>query len=114
MKISSLEFPFNVEIIKPVVFIESNVINLGDKITDSSIIDKIKILFENSYAATFSNTLEQSDLKLQINILTEKRRERINDNFPYIVYASGGISLSRVSDNIEITTFGEQITFRCR
>ena len=102
MKISSLEFPFNVEIIKPVVFIESNVINLGDKITDSSIIDKIKILFENSYAATFNNTLEQSDLKLQINIFTEKRRERINDNFPYIVYASGGISLSRVSDNIEI------------
>ena len=68
MKISSLEFPFNVEITKPVVFIESNVINLGDKITDSSIIDKIKILFENSYAATFSNTLEPSDLKLQINI----------------------------------------------
>ena len=102
MKISSLKFPFNVEILKPVVFIENNIINLGDKITDSSIIDKIKILFENSYAATFNNTLDKSDLKLQINIFTEKRRERINDNFPYIVYASGGISLSRVSDNIEI------------
>lgn len=102
MEISTLEFPLNAEIIYPLVYVEGDFINLGEKISNKFIVDKIKTLFENSYSATFVNSLESSDLRLSINIRTEQRRERINNNFPYIVHSSGGLILTKTTDNVDI------------
>ena len=102
LEISIIQFPLNVEIINPSLYIEDDFLNLGEKVSNKLLVDKVKTFFENSYAAVFVNSIESSDLRLAINIRTEKRRERLNNNFPYIVYASGVISISRSADNVEI------------
>ena len=110
MEISSLVFPLNIKIINPALFIEDDILNLGEKIANKLLVNKVKTFFENSFSAVFVSSLKSSDLILTVNIRTQKRRERLNNNFPYIVYASGGISLSRRADKVEIKNiqFSEQ------
>ena len=81
---------------------DDDIFNLGKKISNRSLVDRVKTIFENSYSASFIGEPETSDLKMIINIQTERRRERLGENFPFIVYGNGGINLVRTEDNSEI------------
>tara|TARA_Y100001970_G_C14246983_1_gene869004 strand:- start:2944 stop:4281 length:1338 start_codon:yes stop_codon:yes gene_type:complete len=99
MKVSSLRFPLDLSIKSPSIFIDDDIFNLGKKISNRSLVDRVKTIFENSYSASFIGEPETSDLKMIINIQTERRRERLGGNFPFIVYGNGGINLVRTEDN---------------
>ena len=99
IKVIPKEYPLEVNVKAPKIYVDETVINLGNKVNNSSILTTIKECFEDNYSSTFVNNKSNADILLSLKIATEERSKRLGDNYPFFVYASGTLGLTNLKTN---------------
>jgi hypothetical protein len=99
IKVIPKEYPLEVNVKAPKIYVDESVINLGNKVNNSSILTTIKECFEDNYSSTFVNNKRNADMLLSLKIATEERSKRLGDNYPFFVYASGTLGLTSLKTN---------------
>ena len=99
IKVIPKEYPLEVNVKAPKIYVDETVINLGNKVNNSSILTTIKECFEDNYSSTFVNNKRNADILLSLKIATEERSKRLGDNYPFFVYASGTLGLTNLKTN---------------
>lgn len=102
-------FSINVNYISPKIILSENITNLNEKVHYKPISGKIKNCFDHIYSANFVKKIENADLQLTLKIITEQRRKRLGEEYPYIIFATGFLSLydAKTKDEISSISLGE-------
>ena len=91
VKVVPKQYPLEIKINAPKIYINSSILNLDKKVTNSSILSSLRECIESKYSSTFVRSKEKADLILKLNIYTEGRAARLGKNYPYFIYALGSI-----------------------
>ena len=89
-------------VLGPKIFLSATVNNLGKVIDHKDLSATIKKYFVDLSSAEFVKSRSKADLELKYYINTEERSERLNNNYPIFVYATGSLSIIRIENNEEI------------
>ena len=95
-------FETNINIEGPKIFLSATVNNLGKVIDHKDLSATIKKYFVDLSSAEFVKSRSKADLELKYYINTEERSKRLNDKYPFFVYATGSLSIIRIENNEEI------------
>jgi len=95
-------FETNINIEGPKIFLSATVQNLGKVIDHKDLSATIKKYFVDLSSAEFVKSRSKADLELKYYINTEERSKRLNNKYPFFVYATGSLSIIRLENNEEI------------
>ena len=95
-------FETNINIEGPKIFLSATVNNLGKVIDHKDLSATIKKYFVDLSSAEFVKSRSKADLELKYYINTEERSKRLNNKYPFFVYATGSLSIIRIENNEEI------------
>ena len=95
-------FETNINIEGPKIFLSATVKNLGKVIDHKDLSATIKKYFVDLSSAEFVKSRSKADLELKYYINTEERSKRLNNKYPFFVYATGSLSIIRIENNEEI------------
>ena len=95
-------FETNINIEGPKIFLSATVQNLGKVIDHKDLSATIKKYFVDLSSAEFVRSRSKADLELKYYINTEERSKRLNNKYPFFVYATGSLSIIRLENNEEI------------
>ena len=95
-------FETNINIEGPKIFLSATVQNLGKVIDHKDLSATIKKYFVDLSSAEFVKSRSKADLELKYYINTEERSKRLNNKYPFFVYATGSLSIIRIENNEEI------------
>ena len=110
VKIVPKEYPLEIKITAPKIYINSTVFNLDKKVENSDILSSLKGCIESKYSSTFVDSKEKSDLILKLNIYTEQRAARLGKNYPYFIYALGSVQfVDRITEEQIFTSTFEDV-----
>jgi hypothetical protein len=76
--------------------------NLGKVIDHKDLSATIKKYFVDLSSAEFVKSRSKADLELKYYINTEERSKRLNNKYPFFVYATGTLSIIRIENNEDI------------
>ena len=94
----------NVDVIGPKIFLSQKIINLGNKIVDTSLPSAVKRHFIENYSSEFVSKSKYADLELRLVVSTIEKSKRMNENYPYMIYANGRIEIINIATGEEIFT----------
>ena len=92
----------NINIEGPKIFLSATVKNLGKVIDHKDLSATIKKYFVDLSSAEFVKSRSKADLELKYYINTEERSKRLNNKYPFFVYATGTLSIIRIENNEDI------------
>ena len=95
-------FETNINIEGPKIFLSATVQNLGKVIDHKGLSATIKKYFVDLSSAEFVKNRPKADLELKYYINTEEKSKRLNNKYPFFVYATGSLSIIRIENNEEI------------
>ena len=95
-------FETNINIEGPKIFLSATVQNLEKVIDHKDLSATIKKYFVDLSSAEFVKSRSKADLELKYYINTEERSKRLNNKYPFFVYATGSLSIIRLENNEEI------------
>ena len=95
-------FETNINIEGPKIFLSATVQNLEKVIDHKDLSATIKKYFVDLSSAEFVKNRSKADLELKYYINTEERSKRLNNKYPFFVYATGSLSIIRIENNEEI------------
>jgi hypothetical protein len=96
------EYSLDISLKSPKIYLDGNVSNLGDKVKNSRVFSALKECLEDNYSSTFVESKRKSDIILILTVSTDERAARMGDNYPFIVYATGSISLVNKNTGEEV------------
>ena len=95
-------FETNINIEGPKIFLSATVQNLEKVIDHKDLSATIKKYFVDLSSAEFVKNRSKADIELKYYINTEERSKRLNNKYPFFVYATGSLSIIRIENNEEI------------
>lgn len=99
IKVIPKEYPLEVSVKAPKIYIDAKVFSLDEKVKNSSILTTLMECFEDNYSSTFVTSKKNADILLKLNVKTEERSKRLGEEYPFFIYASGTLSLTNLKTN---------------
>jgi hypothetical protein len=92
----------------PKIYLETEEINLGNKISDLIVTPNLKSLLAEKMSAVFVDQEKTADIKIMLDVRTSIKSKQINSNYPMIVYANGNLNFINVKTEESYFNFALQ------
>jgi len=87
----------NVDVVGPKIFFSYDISNLDEKVAVPNLPAAVKKHFINNFSSEFVAKRNFADLELKLIVSIIEKSERINENYPHMIYANGRIEIVNIA-----------------